>query len=73
MDGADTLQNIYQFFVDGNAREKKRFPNYFEYFIKMGGKPNFPVMLVFDNELESKRPLKKFIQDLQYQMKKWKN
>ena len=63
MDGADTLQNIYKFFVDGNAREKKRFPNYFEYFIKMGGKPNFPVMLVFDNELESKRPLKKFIQD----------
>ena len=58
MDGADTLQNIYQFFVDGNAREKKRFPNYFEYFIKMGGKPNFPVMLVFDNELESKRPFK---------------
>ena len=69
-DGADTLQNIYKYFIDNNIRERKRFPNYFEYFIKMGSKPNCPVMLAFDNELESKKPLKKFIQEFKISSEK---
>lgn len=63
LDGADTMQNIYKYFIDGNARENKRYPNYFAYFSKIGKLPRKPVIFLFDNELESKRPLKKFLSE----------
>lgn len=61
LDGADTIQNIYKYFVDGKARERKKYPNYFNYFQQSGITPHMPVVLLFDNELESKRPLRKFL------------
>lgn len=61
LDGADTIQNIYRYFMGGKGRESKRYPNYFSYFLRMGAKPKKPVILLFDNELESKRPLRKFL------------
>ena len=63
LDGADTIQNIYKYFVDGKARERKKYPNYFSYFLQSGIPPHMPVVLLFDNELESKRPLRKFLTD----------
>lgn len=63
LDGADTMQNIYRYFVDGKGRENKRYPNYFNYFLQMGTLPQMPVILLLDNELESKRPLRKFLSD----------
>lgn len=41
--------------------EKDTYPNYFEYFSNIGIYPQKPIILLFDNELESNRPLKKFI------------
>lgn len=66
LDGADTMQNIYKYFIDGNARDKKRYPNYFKYFSKTGRYPHKPVLLLFDNELESSRPLYKFLSEYKY-------
>lgn len=66
LDGADTMQNIYKYFVDGTPREKKRYPNYFSYFSKTGRYPLMPVLLLFDHELESSRPLKKFLTEYKY-------
>lgn len=63
LDGADTMQNIYKYFVDGKAKENKRFPNYFKYFSKLGSKPGMPVILLFDNEMRSNRPLSKFLSE----------
>ncbi len=59
--GGDTIQQIYQYFIDGTEKEKIKFPNYYEYFCKMGSKPKAPVCFLFDNEINSQRPLKKFI------------
>lgn len=63
INGADTMQNVYKYFVDNSARERKNYPNYFNYFAKRGNPPENPVILLFDNELESKRPLYKFLHE----------
>jgi hypothetical protein len=55
-DGADTMKNIYNFY-SGNSN----WPNLYRYFCKNSSlKSSFPVILIFDNEQESKRPLSKF-------------
>lgn len=59
-DGADTMNNIYQFF-SGEGGEK--YPNYIELFKKMGDRsPMNAVILLFDNELGNKgKPVFKFV------------
>lgn len=56
-DGADTIKNIYNFYVG-----KEGLPNYLQYFKeKFGVRPQKPVIFVFDNELMNKdKPLSKF-------------
>lgn len=57
MDGADTIKNIYDFCT---GKDKK--PNYLKYFIKKCQmNPANPIILVYDNEQETTKPLKKFI------------
>ena len=57
LDGADTMKNIYNFFIG-----KNQFPNYLKYFMdKSNSMPKNPVVLVFDNEQKSKRPLREFL------------
>lgn len=56
-DGADTMKNIYNFYHGDN-----RYPDLYTYFVKKSSlSPNYPVILVFDNEQETDKPLKKFI------------
>lgn len=62
-DGADAIQSIYKYFVGGKKREGKNYPNYFAYFQRMGTQPKKPTILLFDNEMESKRPLKKLLDE----------
>lgn len=59
VDGADTLNNIVEFYKKGR---NPRYPNYMEYFKELGKrKPTNPVILVFDNELmDEKKPATKF-------------
>ena len=57
-DGGDNLGSICNYFI---SMEKDTYPNYFEYFSNIGIYPQKPIILLFDNELESNRPLKKFI------------
>lgn len=59
VDGADTLNNIVEFYKKGR---NPRYPNYMEYFKELGKrKPTNPVILVFDNELmDEKKPASKF-------------
>ncbi|MEY8412997.1 retron Ec67 family RNA-directed DNA polymerase/endonuclease [Lachnospiraceae bacterium 62-26] len=63
-DGADTMKNIYQYYLD---KGDKNYPNYLKVFKQLregGGKPSNAVILLFDNELNSKeRPVYKFIND----------
>ncbi|NLK77580.1 MAG: RNA-directed DNA polymerase [Clostridiales bacterium] len=58
-DGADTMNNIYNFFSK-NGGEK--YPNYIEVFRKLGNRfPLNPTILLFDNELSNKeKPVCKF-------------
>lgn len=60
LDGADTMGNLYHFFVPG---KDKRFPDYFERFKKLSGRiPKNPVILLFDNEMSNRsKPLYKFV------------
>lgn len=62
MDGADAMKCISRFY---NSKSKKEsVPNYFEYFRNLcGHSPQKPVILLFDNETESKRPLKSFLSE----------
>lgn len=62
-DGADAMQSIYKFFVDGTDREKNRYPNYFSYFYNLcQHKPLNPVFLLYDNEMCNRsKPLYKFV------------
>ena len=58
LDGADTMINIWNLYTGKNG-----LPNIFEY---LQGKSNFiqtrhPVVLLFDNEMASSKPLKKFL------------
>lgn len=56
-DGADTMKNIYNLYCGNN-----NYPNLYKFFKEKGSlNPKNPVILVFDNEQESERPLKKFI------------
>ena len=59
VDGADTLNNIVEFYRKGR---NPKYPNYMEYFKELGKrKPINPVILVFDNELiDEKKPASKF-------------
>ncbi|MGJ4852132.1 retron Ec67 family RNA-directed DNA polymerase/endonuclease [Bacillota bacterium Meth-B3] len=58
-DGADTLKNIFNYYVGGI----EGFPNYYAMFSKLdGSSPKHPVILLFDNEqITGKRPLSKFL------------
>lgn len=57
IDGADTMKNIYNFYTG-----KENLPNYLKYFKDTFGiHPSKPVILVFDNEINTKgKPLYKF-------------
>lgn len=55
-DGADTMKNIYNLFTGTN-----NYPNLFSSIGRYGLKPKNPVMMLFDNESETKRPLKTFL------------
>lgn len=60
LDGADTLRNLYWYFVQG-----RKMPNYLDYFRTISkSEPKNPVIFLFDHETESERPLKKFLKDL---------
>lgn len=56
-DGADTIKNIYNYYVGRDG-----FQNYLQYFTeKFSLKPQKPVIFIFDNELANKdKPLSKF-------------
>lgn len=57
-DGADTMKNIYNLY-----HGKNQYPNIHKFFKeKSYSMPKNPVILVFDNEQVTDRPLKKFIQ-----------
>lgn len=57
LDGADTMKQIYHYFAG-----KNNTTNYCSYFQKLCGyEPRIPVILLFDNETETSRPLKNFI------------
>lgn len=57
MDGADAISKLYGYYVEGEGT-----PNYFDYFHNLTGKePANPVIFLFDNEMISDRPLRKFI------------
>lgn len=60
-DGADTMTRIYSYFSD---KDNNNCLNYLNYFLEItGGRPNNPVIFLFDNELKNKKkPLFKFIQ-----------
>lgn len=55
-DGANTMKNIYNGFTG-----KNNFPNLFASLSKYKIKPRNPIILLFDNETKSKRPLKDFL------------
>lgn len=57
LDGADAMRILYRYHV-GN----KRIPPYLNYFRNLSGlEQHKPVILLYDNELKSERPLKKFL------------
>ncbi|MGN0735326.1 MAG: retron Ec67 family RNA-directed DNA polymerase/endonuclease [Anaerovoracaceae bacterium] len=57
LDGGDAMKVLYRYFTG-----KKGATNYFSYFQKISGREqNSPVILLYDNETESKRPLKTFL------------
>lgn len=58
-DGADVMKELYRYFTGAN----KHF-NYSKFFLeKSGGKPKAPVILLYDNETQSKRPLHSFLNE----------
>lgn len=59
LDGADAMKCLYRYFTP-----KKDAPDYLTYFRKLCNcNPRNPVILLFDNEIESPRPLKNFLKD----------
>lgn len=57
LDGADTMKNIYNLYQGTN-----NYPAIYKFLQKKSSSmPHNPVILVFDNEQESNKPLKKFI------------
>jgi len=64
-DGADTMQNIYKFYLGD-----KQIPSLYKYFKeRSSSEPNYPVILIFDNEQKSRKPLKKFIDYIKIEQK----
>lgn len=60
IDGADTIKNLYSFFIDIDSKK----PNYLKYFSQLSKKEQKnAVIFIFDNETshENKKPLKKFL------------
>ena len=64
LDGADTMNKIYEFYSN---RNNDSFPNYNEKFEKFGVSPENPIIFILDNELSSKenKPLKKLISQVE--------
>ncbi len=59
LDGADTIGNIYKFYIDENERA---FPNYFADMLKLGRTPANPIILLYDNEISNRnKPIHKFL------------
>lgn len=59
LDGADAMKNLYHY-----CTPKNDVPDYLTYFRKLCKcSPQKPVILLFDNETESPRPLKNFLKD----------
>ena len=67
-DGADTIKNIYNCYVDGK-NEDIRFPNYFKILsVLCNVKPHNPVILIFDNEIINReKPLYKFFNSIKFE------
>lgn len=58
LDGADAMQNIYNMYTGAGKAQV----NYYEYFHeKCKVKMQQPIILLFDNEFEKGKPIKKFI------------
>lgn len=58
LDGADAMKSLYSCFTGKNT------PNYSEHFQKLCGREQRnPVILLFDNETKTDRPLKKFLKN----------
>lgn len=56
LDGADSMKNLYNFFSD-----KSSFKNYYRNIAeKASSYPTYPVIFIFDNEMQSNKPLKNF-------------
>ena len=69
LDGADAMKKIYNYHAGSKA-----FQSYLEYFSHLSGKgQRMPVVLLYDNELESERPLKKFLNEAVHATPKQKN
>lgn len=59
-DGADAMKILYHYHVGKGTR----IPAYLDYFCQLsGGRQHNPVLLLYDNELKSDRPLKKFLSE----------
>lgn len=71
-DGADTIKNVLNMYTG-----QKGFANYYKYFKDKSEKDGRnPVILIFDNEQKTDRPLKKFKKDAKIQdvnIKNWIN
>lgn len=71
-DGADTIKNVLNMYTG-----QKGFANYYKYFKDKSEKDGRnPVILIFDNEQNTDRPLKKFKKDAKIQdvnIKNWIN
>lgn len=58
-DGASAMKNVYNYFSDNDSHN---FPNYYAMFSKLQTLPSQqPVILLFDNETITKRPLYHFL------------
>lgn len=52
-DGADTLNNLYRFYFDEKAKSEK-IKSYYNIFSKYKTAPSNPIILIYDNEINSK-------------------
>lgn len=59
LDGGDAMKVLYRYFTG-----KKGAKDYFSYFQRITGRRQLsPVILLYDNEIESKKPLKAFLNE----------
>lgn len=69
LDGADAMKIMYRYHTG-----TKGLPNYFGYFRRLSGQvQRHPVIFLFDNELQSERPLKKFLNEEVHASQQQKN